>query len=425
MYSKIIQLSLRNKFLVSLLVVAIIGYGSFALTQIPVGVVPDITNNQIQVITTSRSLSTEDVEQFITYPVELEMSNLPGVKKIRSISKFGLSVVTVIFEDDMGTYLPRQLTAEKIRSAAKKIPAEFGTPEMGPITTGLGEIFHYTVETEEGYEDQYSLTELRSIQDWLIKRQLSGIKGVVEINTWGGYLKQYEVAFSTNELQAVNLSVQDVFSALKQNNSVAGGSYIEKNEQAYFIRGDGLVGSLDDIRNTVVANRNGVPILIEDVADVRFGHANRFGAVTANGEGEKVLGQIMMLKGANSDDVIQRVNKRLEKVKKSLPEGVKINGFLDRSKLIDRTTSTIQENLFLGFLVVSFIVILLLGDWRSGLIISSMIPLSFLFAISMMYIFGIPANLLSLGALDFGIIIDGGVIIVEFVALRVFRSFIN
>ncbi len=423
MYSKIIQFSLRNKFLVSLLVIGIIGYGIFALSRIPVGVVPDITNNQIQVITTSRSLSTEDVEQFITYPVELEMANLPGVKKIRSISKFGLSVVTVIFEDEMGTYLPRQLTAEKIRSAAKKIPAKFGTPEMGPITTGLGEIYHYTVETKEGYEDQYDLTQLRSIQDWLIKRQLSGIKGVVEVNTWGGYLKQYEVAISTDELEAVNLSVRDVFQALEKNNSVAGGSYIEKNDQAYFIRGNGLINDLAAISKTVVTNRNGTPILIEDIADVQIGHANRFGAVTANGEGEKVLGQIMMLKGANSSDVIQRVNKRLDKVRKSLPEGIRINGFLDRSELIDKTTSTIQENLFLGFIVVSFIVILLLGDWRSGLIIASMIPLSFLFAISLMYIFGIPANLLSLGALDFGIIIDGGVIIVEFVALKVFQRY--
>ncbi|WP_127844434.1 CusA/CzcA family heavy metal efflux RND transporter [Psychroflexus aestuariivivens] len=422
MLSKLIEFSLKSKFIILLFVAGLIGFGVFSLSQISIGAVPDITNNQVQVITTSRNLSTADVEQFITYPVELEMSNLPGVKEIRSTSKFGLSVVTIVFEDDMGTYLPRQLIAEKIKSASENIPKEFGSPEMGPITTGLGEIYQYTLEVEDEYKNQYDATELRSVQDWIVRRQLSGIPGVVEINSWGGYLKEYEVAFSSEALQARNISIASVFEALERNNSIAGGSYIEKNEQAYFIRGEGLVKDLNDIENIVVENRDGVPILIKDVAEVGFGHARRFGAITGNGEGEKVLGQVMMLKNANSNEVINSVKKRLAEIENTLPEGVYINGFLDRSELIERTTSTILENLLLGFLVVTFIVILLIGDFRSGLIIASVIPLSFLSAISLMYIFNIDANLMSLGALDFGIIIDGAVIIVEFVAFKMLQQ---
>ncbi|MBZ9651208.1 CusA/CzcA family heavy metal efflux RND transporter [Psychroflexus montanilacus] len=422
MLSKIIEFSLKSKFFIILILSFIVGFGIYSLNHISVGAVPDITNNQVQVITTSRSLSTIDVEQFITYPVELEMSNLPGVKEIRSVSKFGLSVVTVIFENDMGTYLPRQLIAEKLSKVEKNIPKHFGTPEMGPITTGLGEIYQYTLETKPGYEYEFSVMELRSIQDWIVKRQLSGIPGIVEINTWGGFLKEYEVAISSEKLQARNISIQQVFTALEKNNSIAGGSYIEKEEQAYFIRGNGLVKSLEDIRNISVENRHGTPILIGDIAEVGFGFARRFGAITGNGEGEKVLGQIMMLKDADSKQVIDAVKDRLQQIEKSLPEGVYINGFLDRSELIGKTTSTVAENLFLGFLVVAFIVTLLIGDLRSGLIISSVIPLSFLIAISLMYIFNIDANLMSLGALDFGIIIDGAVIIVEFVAFKMLQK---
>ncbi|QTY28247.1 CusA/CzcA family heavy metal efflux RND transporter [Flavobacterium sp. CS20] len=418
MLSKLIEFSLKSKFFILLLIVGICGFGIYSLNNISIGAVPDITNNQVQVITTSRNLSTADVEQFITYPVEIEMSNLPGVKEIRSVSKFGLSVVTIIFEDKLGTYLPRQLIAEKIKAAEEKIPAQFGKPFMGPISTGLGEIYQYTIEVEDEFKDNYTATELRSIQDWIVKRQMAGIPGVVEINTWGGFLKEYEVAFSTDKLQALNVSISSIFKALEQNNSVAGGSYIEKNDQAYFIRGEGLLKSLDDIKNIVVENRDGQPIYIEDIAEVNYGHAPRFGAITGNGEGEKVLGQVMMLKGADSNKTIQSVKKRIEEIQSSLPEGIYINGFLDRSELIARTTTTIFENLSLGFLVVMFIVILLIGDWRSGLIIASVVPLSFLTAISLMYIFNIDANLMSLGALDFGIIIDGAVIIVEFVAFK-------
>ena len=422
MLTSIINFSIRNKFLILLLVVLNIGYGLFSLSQIPVGAVPDVTNNQVQVITTSTSLSTREMEKFITYPVELEMVNLPGVKEIRSVSKFGLSVVTIVFEDDLGTYLPRQLIAEKIKSASEKIPEGFGSPEMGPISTGLGEIFQYTLEVEPAYKGRYSPTDLRTIQDWIVKRQLSGIPGVVEVNTWGGKLKQYEIAINTRKLNAMDISAGDVFAALEKNNSVTGGGYIEKENQAYFIRGEGLVGSLDDLRSIVVDNRDGVPILIGDIAEVGFGSAIRFGAITGNGEGEKVLGQVMMLKDANSKKVIDAVKERVVSISSSLPEGIYINPFLDRSELIGRTTNTVIENLVFGCLIVVFVVVLLLGNLRSGLVVASVIPLSLLFALSMMYLFGIDANLMSLGAIDFGIIIDGAVIIVEFIAYRITKK---
>ncbi|MFK5854959.1 MAG: CusA/CzcA family heavy metal efflux RND transporter [Bacteroidota bacterium] len=419
MINQIINFSIKNKLIVILFTVTIAAYGIYAITQIPVGAVPDITNNQVQVITTSGNLSTQDVEQFITYPIELEMSNLPGVSEIRSISKFGLSVVTIVFDDNMGTYLPRQLIAEKIKTASANIPEGFGTPEMGPISTGLGEIYQYILDTEEGYEDHYSPMELRTIQDWVVKRQLSGIPGVVEVNTWGGYLKQYEISINPERLKSHDITLIEVYDALVQNNSLAGGAYIEKQNLSYFIRGDGMIKSKDEIGAISVKNIDGKPILIRDIAEIKFGHANRFGAITANGEGEKVLGQIMMLKDANSKDVINAVKKRVDEVQKNLPEGVFINPILERSELISKTSFTIVENLTLGCLIVIFIVILLLGNIRSALVIASIIPLALLFTISLMYIFGIDANLMSLGALDFGIIIDGAVIIVEFIALRI------
>ncbi|MCK5168445.1 MAG: efflux RND transporter permease subunit, partial [Bacteroidales bacterium] len=419
MINHIINFSIKNKLIVILFTLTVAAFGLFSVLQIPVGAVPDITNNQIQVITTSGNLSTQDVEQFITYPVELEMANLPGVKEIRSISKFGLSVVTIVFEDNMGTYLPRQLIAEKIKTAAANIPEGFGTPEMGPITTGLGEIYQYILDTKPGYEDRYSPMELRTIQDWIVKRQLSGIPGVVEVNTWGGFLKQYEIAINPEQLKSLNITLLEVFDALSKNNSVAGGAYIEKQNRSYFIRGDGMVKSVKDIGSIVVKNNNGIPVLIRDIALVRFGHANRYGAITANSEGEKVLGQIMMLKNANSKKVINDVKIRVDEVQKSLPEGIFINPILERSELIGKTSFTVAENLILGCLIVIFIVVLLLGNIRSALVIASMIPLALLFTISLMYIFGIDANLMSLGALDFGIIIDGAVIIVEFIAIRI------
>ncbi|MCO6163430.1 CusA/CzcA family heavy metal efflux RND transporter [Flavobacterium sp. NRK F7] len=419
MLEKIIVFSLKNKLIIILLTLGIVGFGLFSLTQISIGAVPDVTNNQVQVITTSQNLSTQDIEQFITYPIELEMANLPGVVEIRSVSKFGISVVTIVFEDAMGTYLPRQLIAEKIKSASEKIPNGFGTPEMGPITTGLGEIYQYTLEVKPEYADLYTITDLRTIQDWTVKRNLSGISGVVEINTWGGYLKQYEVAVNSSTLKAMNIKVAELFSALEKNNSITGGGYIEKENESYFIRGEGKVQNLEDITNIVVKTTNGIPIYIKDVAEVKYGHANRFGAITGNGRGEKVMGQIMMLKNANSKQVLIDIKQRVAELQKKLPQGVYINPFLERGELVNKTTFTVAENLILGCLIVIFVVVLLLGNWRSGLVVASVIPLCLLFAISFMNVFGIDANLMSLGAIDFGIIIDGAVIIVEFIAFQI------
>ena len=422
MLDRIIQWSISNKFLVALFIAAWIGFGIYSLANLPIGAVPDVTNNQVQVITTSRNLATEDVEKFLTYPIELEMANLPGIKEIRSISKFGLSVVTLVFDEDMGTYLPRQLIAERLKIAEERIPAGFGTPIMGPISTGLGEIYQYIIDVKPGYEDQYSITDLRTIQDWVVRRNLSGIEGVIEVNTWGGYLKQYEVAINPERLKAMEVDLALVYEVLQTNNSIAGGSYIEKTNESFFIRGEGQVKNLEDIENIVVELRNGSPIYIRDIAEVKFGHANRFGAITANAQGEKVLGQVMMLKGADGKGTIDRVKARIAEMETALPEGIVINGFLDRSELIGRTTFTIVENLILGCLIVVFVVVLLLGNFRSGLVVASVIPLSLLFALSCMYIFGVDANLMSLGAIDFGIIIDGAVIIVEFIAFQFTKS---
>src|SRR5690606_285771 len=344
--------SVQNKILVFIFTAVLIGFEIYSATQIPIGAVPDITNNQVQVITTSQNLSTQDMEQIITYPIELEMANLPGVQEFRSVSKFGLSVVTIVFSDDLGTFLPRQLIAEKINSAAEKIPEGFGRPEMGPISTGLGEIYQYILDVEPEFKSKYTDEDLRTFQDWIVKRQLSGIPGVVEVNTWGGHLKQYEVAIQTQKLNAFNITAKEIFTALEMNNSVTGGGYIEKVNQAYFIRGEGLVGSLKDIENIVVTTRNGIPRYAKDVAMGGCGSAPRFGAITGNGEGEKVLGQIMMLKDADSKRVSEAVKERVSSISKSLPEGVYINPFLDRSELIGRTTFTVTENLVLGCLIV-------------------------------------------------------------------------
>ncbi len=418
MLNKIIRFSVKHKLIIILFTITIVGFGTFALLNLSVGAVPDITNNQVQVITTSTNLATQDVEQYITMPVELAMANLPGVQEIRSVSKFGLSVVTIVFDEKLGTYLPRQLIAEKISEASENIPQGFGTPMMGPVTTGLGEIYQYILDEKPGYENQYSTTDLRTIQDWIVKRQLSGIPGVVEVNTWGGFLKQYEIAINPELIRSQGITLMEVFEAIDNNNNITGGSYIEKNNQSYFIRGDGAIKSLDDIRNIVVKNRNGIPVLIGDIAVVQFGHANRFGAITANGQGEKVMGQIMMLKNADSKKVIKAVHERVAEVQKSLPEGIFINPIVDRSELIGRTSMTVFENLLFGCLIVILVVLVILGNMRTAMIIASIIPLSLLFTLSLMYIFGIDANLMSLGALDFGIIIDGGVIVAEFIALN-------
>ncbi|WP_179022170.1 CusA/CzcA family heavy metal efflux RND transporter [Winogradskyella forsetii] len=413
MINKIISFSINNKFIIGLFIVALVGTGIWSMATINLGSVPDITNNQVQVITVAPNLGTEDIEQFVTYPVELAMANLPDVIELRSVSRFGLSVVTIVFKDEAGTYLPRQLVQEKLTEVAGEIPEGFGTPFMAPITTGLGEIYQYTLKLKEGYEDKYDAMELRTIQDWIVKRQMALVPGVVEVNAFGGYVKQYEVAINPNKLKSFGITMNQVFEALKVNNANTGGAYIEKNHQANFIRGEGLARSIEDLENTVVTTQNGSPVLIRDVVEkVGYGNQVRYGAFTQDGH-ETVGGQILMLKGESPGNVVENVEKRIVEIQKSLPEGVYIDTFLSRSELIGRTTSTVEKNLIEGSLIVIFVLVLLLGSFRGGLITASVIPLSLLFAFILMKQFGVWANLMSLGAIDFGIIVDGAVIIVE------------
>ena len=412
MINKIILFSIKNKLIIGLMMIAWVGIGIFSMNKVPVDAVPDITNNQVQVITVSPNLGTEDIEQFVTYPVELAMANLPNVIEIRSISRFGLSVVTIVFEDDMGTYLPRQLVSEKLASVKGEIPPKFGEPFVGPISTGLGEIYQYTLQVDEEHKDQYTSTDLRTYQDWIVKRQMAMLQGVVEVNSFGGNVKQYEIAVEPNKLKSMSVTITDIFRAVEANNENTGGAYIVKNHKANFIKGEGLLTSLDDIKNTVVKTINGKPILVRDVALVQYGRAIRYGLVSRNGI-EAVGGAILMLKGENSEDVILRVKERIIEINKSLPKGIHIEPFLDRADLIQRTTSTVQSNLLEGGLIVIFVLVIFLGNFRGGLIVASTIPLSLLFAYIMMNIFGVWSNLMSLGAIDFGIIVDGAVIIIE------------
>ncbi|MCB0518535.1 MAG: efflux RND transporter permease subunit [Lewinellaceae bacterium] len=416
MLDAIIQFSIKNKTIVALGTLALIAWGAWSFTRLPIDAIPDITNNQAQVLTVCPTLATQEVEQFVTYPIENAVRTIPGVVELRSISRFGLSVVTVVFEEDIDKYLIRQLVNEKLKMAEEQIPAGFGTPELAPVSTGLGEILHYRIEPLPGYEDRYSPIELRSIQDWIVKRQLAGIPGVVEVNSFGGNLKQYEVAVTPARLKAFGIGIGEVFAALENANENTGGGYIEKNSNAYFIRSEGLAKSIDDIKQIVVpsdGSSSGGVVRIGDIAEVKIGSALRYGAVSHNGEGEIVLGIVMMLKGENAARVIQRVKERIETIQASLPEGITITTFLDREKLVDRTIATVQKNLIEGALIVIFVLVLLVGNFRAGLLIASVIPLSMLFALGMMQLTGVSANLMSLGAIDFGLIVDGAVIIVE------------
>jgi cobalt-zinc-cadmium resistance protein CzcA len=425
MINSIISFSIKNKLIIALFTLAIIIAGIWSISKVPLDAVPDITNNQVQVITLSPNLGTEDIERFITYPVELAMANLPNVIEIRSVSKFGLSLVTIVFKDEMGTYLPRQLVGEKLNSIRSEIPMGLGKPMMGPISTGLGEIYQYSLDVEPKYKEQYSASDLRTIQDWLVGRQMAMVPGVVEVNGFGGDIKQYEVAVHPDELKSMGITISEVFEALESNNENTGGAYIEKNHQANFIRGEGLARSVSDIENIVVKNSNGIPILIKNVAEVRFGKAIKYGAFTKNGEGEAVGGMIMMLKESNSNQVIAAVKERMESIQESLPAGIVINPYLDRSKLIKNTTKTVATNLLEGALIVIFVLVVLLGNWRGGLVVASVIPLSLLFAFILMNVFNVWANLMSLGAIDFGIIVDGAVIIVETMVFAIHEKFLK
>ena len=420
MINSIISFSIRNKLVVGLFVLGLVFWGGYSLSKLPIDALPDITSNQVQVITQSPALATSEVEKFITYPLEISLRTIPNVKDIRSVSRMGLSIITVVFEDEVATEVTRQQVAEKLKAAEPYLLQGAGVPEMAPITTGLGEFFQYTLVVDPAFKDQYSLADLRTYQDWLIKRQLLGIKGVVEVSSFGGNLKQYEIAVNPERLRAMNVSVNDVFKAVSTNNSNSGGSYLEKGTDAYFIRSEGMLTSLEDIENTVVSSRGeaGLPILVKDVAKVGFGKAVRYGAMTRNGEGEAVGGVMLLLKGANANQVVQDVKVQMEIIGKTLPQGIHIVPYLDRSVLIGRAINTVEKNLIEGGLIVVFILILLLGNWRAGLIVASVIPLCLLFAFALMHIFGVSANLMSLGAIDFGLIVDGAVIIVESIIHR-------
>lgn len=422
MFDAILRFSVKKKLFVGLTTLFLLIGGIYSMLTLPIDAVPDITNNQVQIVTVSPTLAPQEVEQLITMPVEIAMSNIMNVTEIRSVSRFGLSVVTVVFEESVPTLDARQLVNEQIQSVAGEIPSELGMPEMMPITTGLGEIYQYVLKVEPDYEDKYDAMELRTIQDWIVKRQLSGIPGIVEINSFGGYLKQYEVAVDPDVLFSLNITIGEVFEALNKNNQNTGGSYIEKVNRAYYIRSEGMISRIKDVEQIVVANRNGIPIRINDIGTVRFGAPKRFGAMTMDGKGECVGGIAMMLKGANANVVTGELEKRVEKIQKILPEGVTIEPYLNRSELVNRNISTVIYNLIEGAIIVFLVLIVFLGNVRAGLIVASVIPLAMLFAFILMRIFNVSANLMSLGAIDFGIVVDGSIVILEGILAHIYSK---
>ena len=418
MFQKLITYSIRHKLVIGVLSIALAIWGVWSLMHLPFDSTPDITDNQVQVITQAPSLGAQEVEQYVTTPVEMALANIPRIQERRSISRSGLSVITLVFDDAADIYWARSQVSQVVEQLEKELPKNTET-EMGPIATGLGEIYHYTIRAKEGYEHKYSLTQLRAMQDWIVRKQLSGTPGVAEVSGWGGYVKQYEVAINTDQLNASGVSVSEVFDALQRNNANTGGSYIEENSNQYYIRGIGVVKNLEDVANITVKTVDGTPVKVGDVAKVQLGHATRFGAVTRNGEGEVVAGIAIMLKGENFQEVIKNVKERINQIQKSLPEGVVIEPFIDRTNLVDRVEGTIARNLIEGGLIVIFVLVIFLGNWRAGLVVASVIPLSMLFAFGMMKTFGIDGNLMSLGAIDFGMIVDSAVIIVEAVVTHI------
>lgn len=414
MLNKIIDFSIKNKLIIGLFIIALIGYGTYEVTKLPIDAVPDITNNQVQVITVAPSYGATDIERLVTFPIEQANNNISGLKEIRSFSRFGLSLVTIVFEDDVDIYWARQQVGERLQSIQSQIPQSIGKPELAPVSTGLGEIYQYVVRAKEGYENKYDETSLRTIQDWLVRRQLLGVKGVAEVSSFGGKLKQFEIAVDPNKLQSYNITINDVFTALEKNNQNTGGAYIERGPTVLFIRSEGLIGTISDIENISIKSvESGRPLFIRDVADVKIGHATRYGAMCYNDKGEVSGAVVMMLKGANSSDVIKNVKDRVAQIQKTLPEGVVIEPFLDRTKMVNNAIGTVEQNLLEGALIVIFVLVLFLGNFRAGLLVASVIPLAMLFAIILMNTFGVSGNLMSLGALDFGLIVDGAVIIVE------------
>ncbi|MFC6269487.1 CusA/CzcA family heavy metal efflux RND transporter [Frigoriflavimonas asaccharolytica] len=414
MLDRIIKFSIQNKLIIGIFTLVLIIWGAWSATKLPIDAVPDITNNQVQIITICPTLAGQEVEQLVTFPIEQSISNIPDIEETRSISRFGLSVITVVFDESVDIYFARQLVNEKLKEAERNIPQDVGIPELAPVSTGLGEVYQYIIHPKKGSEDKYNAKDLRSMQDWIIARQLNGTKGIAEVNSFGGELKQYEVSIDPYKLRSFGISVTDIFNALEKNNENTGGAYIDKKPNAYFIRGIGLVTSLEDVENISVKNSTGsVPIFIKDVAKVQFGSAVRYGAMTYNGTVDAVGGVVMMLKGENSNETVKRIKEKIPVIQKSLPDDIVIEAYLDRTELVDRAMSTVEKNLIEGALIVIFVLVLFLGNLRAGLIVASAIPLSLLFALGMMNVFGVSANLMSLGAIDFGLIVDGAVIIVE------------
>lgn len=414
MLNNIIAFSVKNKLLIGLLVLALVGTGIYQATKLPIDAVPDITDNQVQVITIAPSFGATDIERLVTFPIEQANTNIAGLKEIRSFSRFGLSLVTIVFDDETDIYWARQQVAERLQKVQTEIPHGIGTPELGPVSTGLGEIYQYVIRPKKGYEKQFNETELRTIQDWIVRRQLLGVQGVAEVSSFGGKLKQYEIAINPNKLQSYGITIADVFDAVEKNNQNTGGSYIEKGATALFIRSEGLIGSPQDIEKIAINSASvSTPLFIRDIAEVRIGHATRYGALCYNDQGEVAGAVVMMLKGANSSDVIKNVKERVAQIQKTLPEGIVIEPFLDRTKMVNNAIGTVEKNLLEGALIVIFVLVLFLGNVRAGLIVASVIPLAMLFAIILMNTFGVSGNLMSLGALDFGLIVDGAVIIVE------------
>lgn len=414
MLTRIIEFAIKNKLIIGLFIIGLIGYGSYEFTKLPIDAVPDITDNQVQVITIAPSFGATDIERLVTFPIEQANNNIAGLKEIRSFSRFGLSLVTIVFDDNTDVYWARQQVAERLQKVQTEIPEGIGTPELGPITTGLGEIYQYVVRAKPGYENKFDETELRTIQDWIVRRQLLGVKGVAEVSSFGGKLKQYSIEIDPNKLLSYNLTINDIFSSLENNNQNTGGAYIEKGATVLYIRSEGLVGSIADLENISIKQIDGGhPLYIRDVADVKIGQATRYGAMCFNDQGEVAGAVVMMLKGANSSEVIKDVKNRIEQIQKTLPEGVLIEAFLDRSKMVNNAIGTVETNLIEGALIVVFVLVFFLGNFRAGLLVASVIPLSMLFAVIMMNLFGVSGNLMSLGALDFGLIVDGAVIIVE------------
>ncbi len=422
MIERIIHFSIKNKFVVGLFILALVGWGTYSLIRLPIDAIPDVTNNQVQVIALAPSLAVQEVESFITAPIEVAVANIPDIIELRSISRLGLSVITVVFKDDVDLYWARQQLSERLKEAEEEIPAGLAKIGLAPISSGLGEIFQYRLAVDKGLEKKYNPMELRTIQDWVVRREMLGTPGVADINSYGGFVKQYEIAVNPERLRGMNLSLTNIFEALEKNNENTGSAYIDKKPNAYFIRGIGLVKTLSDIEKIVVkSNPSGIPILVRDIATVQYGSATRYGAFVVDTT-EAVGGVVMMLKGANAHEVNDNVSERIATIQKSLPKGVKIEPFLNRSDLVGRAIGTVSRNLIEGALIVIFILVLLLGNVRAGLIVASVIPLAMLFAISLMNIFGVSGNLMSLGAIDFGLIVDGAVIIVEGVVHRIFLS---